>query len=148
VTQSKDDSQTQNPSTQIETIIVAEDSLPNRKILQLLLTKMNYNVFAYSNGKEAWERIKDPATPNIVAVLSDLMMPEEDGMSLLKKIRADEQTKHLPFVFVTAVSDKDLVKMAKNYGVQGYILKPVTYLRVSSKLQELFPTRIFPKVAS
>jgi len=131
-----------------ETVVIAEDSLPNRKILQHLLEKINYNVVACPNGKDAWEKLKELAAKNVGAVLADLMMPDEDGMALLKKIRADDQLKHLPFVFITAVSDKYLVKMAKENGVQGYILKPVTYLNVCNKMRELFPTRDFPRVAS
>jgi two-component system, chemotaxis family, chemotaxis protein CheY len=113
---------------------------------------MHFNVIACPNGKDAWDKLKDATAKgnekNVVAVISDLMMPEEDGMALLKRVRADEATKHLPFVFVTAVSDKPLVQMAKENGVQGYILKPVTFVNVQNKLKELFPTRAFPKVVA
>ncbi len=131
-----------------ETIVIAEDSIPNQKILQHLLIKLEYNVIACNNGQEAWDKINDPQTKNLVAILSDMMMPELDGMSLLKKVRETEKLKSLPFVLITAVSDKEQIIAAKNLNVNGYILKPVTFQRVTAKLKELFPERKFPNLAA
>ncbi len=120
----------------------------NQKILQHLLIKLEYNVIACNNGQEAWDKINDPQTKNLVAILSDMMMPELDGMSLLKKVRETEKLKSLPFVLITAVSDKEQIIAAKNLNVNGYILKPVTFQRVTAKLKELFPERKFPNLAA
>ncbi len=135
-------------SAEKETIIVAEDSTPNRKILTHLLEKLGYNVVSCENGALAWAALKSKEHTNIVAVISDIMMPEMDGISLLKNVRADEEFNALPFVLVTAVSDKDYIIQAKSNNVQGYILKPVTFQRVTSKLKELFPHKIFPNLAA
>ena len=132
----------------LETIIIAEDSIPNQKILQHLLLKLEYNVVACNNGQEAWDKLNDPDTKNVVAILSDMMMPELDGMSLLKNVREDVKFKSLPFVLITAVSDKDQIIAAKALNVNGYILKPVTFQRVTAKLKEMFPTRKFPNLAA
>ncbi len=131
-----------------ETILIAEDSIPNQKILQHLLVKMGYNVVAGNNGVEAWEKLNDPETKNVVAILSDMMMPEMDGLTLLKKVREHESFKALPFVFISAISDRDQILTAKTLNVNGYILKPVTYEKVMTKLKSLFPQRLFPKVAA
>jgi response regulator of citrate/malate metabolism len=50
-------------------------------------------------------------------------------------------------VFVTAVSEKDYIFEAKELRVNGYILKPVTYKRVASKLAEMFPGKKLPRLA-
>lgn len=142
----KIDDTTSEPA--IETIIIAEDSLPNQKILQHLLGKLGYNVIACNNGKEAWEKLNAPETKNVVAILSDMMMPIEDGMTFLKKVRESEKFKAFPFVLITAVSDKDLIVQAKHLKVNGYILKPVTFTRVTAKLKELFPNKKFPNLAA
>lgn len=143
-----DTNQNQNPEAPTETIIIAEDSVHNQKILQHLVAKLGYIVIACNNGLEAWEKLHDPEVKNIVAILSDMMMPVEDGLTLLKKVRESEKFKELPFVLVTAVSDKDQILNAKNLKVNGYILKPVTFPRVTAKLKELFPKRAFPNVAA
>lgn len=131
-----------------EYVVVAEDSAPNRTILVLLLKKLGFKVFECEDGDVAWEILAERKQCNIVAVISDLMMPNMDGLELLRRIRNEERLRDLPFVLVTAVSDKDYIFEAKNLKVQGYILKPVTFKRVAAKLQEIFPQRKFPQLAS
>lgn len=130
-----------------EYVVVAEDSPPNRTILVLLLRKMGYRVLECEDGDIAWKAINENKDKKIVAVISDLMMPNMDGLELLRRVRNDADFKELPFVLVTAVSDKDYIFEAKTLNVNGYILKPVTYKRVSAKLQELFPEKKFPLLA-
>lgn len=130
-----------------ECIVVAEDSPPNRKILMHILEKLGYAVESFEDGKAAWEKIEAGQIPRLVAVLSDIMMPNLDGIQFLKNIRAHEKLKDLPFVLITAVSDREYIMTAKDQKVNGYILKPVTFLRVSAKLKEIFPDKKFDKIA-
>ena len=132
----------------LETIIVAEDSPPNRKILVHLLEKMGYTVESCEDGQMAWERIQSGELENVVAILSDIMMPNLDGIQLLKKIRSDEKFGDLPFVLITAVSDREYIIEAKEHKVNGYILKPVTFQRVTGKLKEIFPNKNFDRAAA
>ena len=148
-------SDAQNPAQETiqdtkEVVIVAEDSDPNRQILCLLLRKLGFTVLEYRDGALAWAALQESIASgtNVVAVLSDLMMPNMDGLQFLRHVRNEEKTANLPFVLVTAVSDKDYVFEAKNLRVDGYILKPVTYKRVADKMQALFPQKIFPQIAS
>jgi len=131
-----------------EAILVVEDSATNRNILVHILKKLGYAVIEASDGNEAIKALENPpADHQIVAILSDMMMPNRDGISLLKQVRETEKTKTVPFVLVTAVADKNYIIQAKALSVQGYILKPVTFQRVQGKLQELFPQKQFPKLA-
>jgi two-component system chemotaxis response regulator CheY len=130
-----------------ETIVIAEDSPPNRKILAHLLGKLGFIVVACENGQAAWDELSSGRHQTVVAVISDIMMPNMDGIQLLRNVRGNETLKHLPFVLVTAVSEREYIVQAKELNVNGYILKPVTFQRVTGKLQELFPTKTFPKLA-
>lgn len=131
-----------------EKVIVVEDSPPNRKILVHLLEKLEYEVESFEDGQQAWDHLKNNDNPGLVAIISDIMMPNMDGVQLLKHIRESDKFKDLPFVLVTAVSDRDYIVEAKSLNVNGYILKPVTFQRVANKLKGLFPDRNFPKLAS
>ncbi len=143
---SVEEKKTEGKKPVLDTILVAEDSAPNRTILVHLIRKLGFDVIECINGRSAWDRMLKPET-KIVAVLSDIMMPEMDGIELLRNCRTSERYKDIPFVLVTAVSDKEHIVAAKAHGVQGYILKPVTFQRVTAKLQEMFPDRILPKIA-
>ena len=92
-----------------DTILVAEDSAPNRTILVHLLKKIGFDVLECADGEIAWQELEKSKASGIsvVAIISDIMMPKSDGIELLKKVRADERFKNTPFVLVTAVSDKD-----------------------------------------
>ena len=128
-------------------ILVAEDSAPNRKILVHLLEKLGFEVDSFENGQEAWDFLKSDAE-NITAIVSDIMMPEMDGLDLLKEVRASEKYADIPFVLVTAVSDKDYILEAKKLKVNGYILKPVSFNKVSGKMKQLFPDMKLLKLAA
>ncbi len=130
-----------------EYVVVAEDSPPNRTILVLLLKKLNFKVLECDDGQIAWDMMHKNRDKNIVAVISDMMMPNLDGLGLLRRVRNDEQFAKMPFVFVTAVSEKDYIFEAKSLHVDGYILKPVTYKRVAQKVQDLFPNKKLPSLA-
>jgi CheY-like chemotaxis protein len=135
-------------SAALDTIIVAEDSPPNRKIISHLLTKLGFHVVPCEHGQEALAALLSGRHPKTVAIISDVMMPKMDGIQLLKKVREDGKFSDLPFVLVTAVQDKDYIVQAKALNVNGYILKPVTFDRLVGKLKELFPGREFPKLAA
>jgi len=137
-----------SPVNPKETIIISEDSPPNRKILAHLLNKMGYEVVACEDGAKAWEQLSSGKHENVVAIISDIMMPNMDGIELLKNVRSNYKTPDIPFVLVTAVSERDYIVEAKKQNVNGYILKPVTFQRVTAKLSELFPSKVFPKSAS
>lgn len=139
---SPDEHQMDKSSDSKELIMVIEDSAPNRKILCHLVEKLGFEVMEFENGRKALSHLMEKATPRLVAILSDVMMPEMDGISLLQEVRQIDKLKELPFVLVTAVSDKDFIFRAKSLNVSGYILKPVTFQRVESKLREVLPNSL------
>lgn len=124
-----------------EYILIAEDSAPNRKILQVILESQGYSVLAYEDGEQAWEGLEAEKDKNIVAVYSDIMMPNMSGIDLLKKVRESDSHKALPFSLVTAVPDKDYLIQAKELGVQGFIVKPIDTKKLVAHLDKLFPER-------
>jgi len=132
-----------------ETILIAEDSPPSRKILGHLLRKLDYNVIECADGQDAWDYyLKEGSVDGLVLILSDIMMPKMDGLGFLKNVREKSKYKDVPFILITAVSDKDYIIQAKSLNVDGYIIKPVTFQRVTTKLKELFPSKVFPKLAA
>lgn len=130
-----------------EYILVAEDSSPNRSILVHFLKKLRFGVVECSDGQVAWDFLNENSDKNIVAIMSDVMMPNMDGLQLLNLCRDDEKLNQIPFVLITAVSEKDTIIEAKELKVDGYVLKPVTSEKLLTKLQALFPERKFRTAA-
>ena len=134
------------PSTARDLIIVAEDSPPNRKILGHLIEKMGFTVRSFENGDLAWKALNGECR-NAVAIVSDIMMPCMDGIEFLRLVRESQAFAELPFVLITAISENEYMDQATALNVNSYIQKPVTFQRVSAKLQELFPNKTFPRLA-
>lgn len=130
-------------------ILVAEDSAPNRKILTHLLEKLGFEVAQCENGRQALDilTIRPEVASKVIMIISDIMMPQMDGIEFLRQVRGNETLKKTPFVLVTAVSEKQYVTQAIELSVNGYILKPITFQRVRDKIKEIFPNSDFSKVA-
>jgi CheY-like chemotaxis protein len=129
-----------------DVILILEDSAPNQNILKRILEKCGYSVLAADDGKIGvglLEKIKIENL-NLTAIISDIMMPNMDGHQFLEHVKNREDLKAVPFVFLTAVGDKQNVIEAKKWGVNGYLLKPITMDKIKAKLKELFPKRQFP----
>jgi|GEM_PF-2341433 len=109
------------------TILVVEDNEELRLMIVDALSAI-YNVKEASNGKEGYEMAMDKQ-PDLI--LSDIMMPVEDGISLLKKIKTNPDTAHLPFFMLTAKVAFEIKMESVSLGADDFIEKPFSmdYLR-------------------
>lgn len=107
---------------QIKKIVYVEDELEMIDLVKLILSRKGYNVIGAGGGREGLDLIREEI-PDLV--LLDLMMPDIEGWDVYQQIRADENTKHIPVIVVTAKAqniDKVLgLHIAK---VNDYISKP------------------------
>ncbi|MBK5722061.1 response regulator [Dysgonomonas sp. Marseille-P4677] len=102
------------------TILLAED---NEELLTLIsnILARDYNVLIARNGKEALTMIKDK---DIDIIISDVMMPEIDGLELCRLLKKDLETSHIPVILLTAKNSADDRIECYNAGADGYISKP------------------------
>ena len=102
-------------------ILVIED---NKDILENtteILELSNYQVLEASNGKEGVEKaIADK--PDLI--LCDIMMPEIDGYGVLHMVQRNPDLQHTPFIFLTAMTEKEEVRKGMSLGADDYITKP------------------------
>jgi two-component system chemotaxis sensor kinase CheA len=102
------------------TILLVEDSAPVRTQEKRLLEKAGYEVEIAVDGLEGYNKLK---TRSFDAVLSDVEMPNLDGLSLTTRIRQHEEYKNLPIILVTTLdSDEDKIRGAEA-GASAYIIK-------------------------
>lgn len=121
-------------------ILIVDDSLAVIEALTNILTRQNYGVEAATNGRDAWRRLVAGAehrSPMPDLVLLDLNMPEIDGLTLLKRLRADERFALLPVLILTVESNAKTQLQALEIGANDYLAKPVQAMELLARVQTL-----------
>ncbi len=115
-------------------ILVVDDSPTVLDLVSKTLhTKIGVqNIQTAENGKDALKILQEK---HIDIIISDWNMPTMDGEELLYEVRNDADLKHIPFVMMTANSDRDFIVTAIQLGVTNYLVKPFTPLELEEKLR-------------
>ncbi|MDX9708278.1 MAG: response regulator [Trichloromonas sp.] len=124
------------------TILIIDDHRPVGMLLENVLRLHGYGVLYAETGEEglALARREAPAL-----VLLDIMMPEMDGFRVCEALKADERTREIPVVFVTARGEAPAVERAKAVGGVGFIRKPFKSQQIVEVLDGLLLDRGHPQ---
>jgi two-component system chemotaxis response regulator CheY len=107
-----------------------------RTQIRWLLGQMGFkNVFEARNGKEAMALLEKS---KIGLIICDWVMPECNGLDLLRHVRGHEKHRDLPFLMVTGVTEKENVIAAVEAKVSNYIIKPFTPETLEMKIRAIF----------
>jgi putative two-component system response regulator len=106
-----------------ETILVVEDNHALREGLREMLGMEGFTVLTASNGREALDSML-AFTPDLI--LSDIAMPEMDGLEFFQEVRNRPDWVTIPFVFLTARGEREDVLAGKDLGAEDYLVKPLT----------------------
>jgi PAS domain S-box-containing protein len=121
------------------TILVVEDEQMNARLLQRILERAGYEAHVAANGIEALERLAAAETA-YDAILLDVMMPQMDGLTLMRRLHA-EQPDHPPVVVVSARAFEQQRQEMLDAGAAAYITKPVYRDELFSALHSVLPAR-------
>lgn len=108
-------------SNQAPLVLVVDDSITMRRVLQRLLLREGYRVGIAADGRQALEELR-VELPSLV--LSDVEMPRMDGFELLRQIRGSERLRHLPVIMITSRMADKHHEHAKQLGANEYLGKP------------------------
>lgn len=115
-------------------IYIVEDDKNIRELESYALENSGYNVKAFENSMDFYEAC-EAQLPDLV--LLDIMLPNEDGLDILNKLRKQEETKNIPIIMVTAKSTElDKVK-GLDSGADDYITKPFGVMELISRVKAL-----------
>lgn len=115
-------------------IYIVEDDTNIREIESFALKNSGYQIQDFPNAKEFYRAVKEKK-PDLV--LLDIMLPDEDGMEILQKLRKNPETKRLPVIMVTAkATELDRVK-GLDLGADDYIIKPFGVMELISRVKAL-----------
>jgi signal transduction histidine kinase/DNA-binding response OmpR family regulator/ligand-binding sensor domain-containing protein len=116
-----------------QTILVAEDDEDMRRFITTMLEPY-YHVLEASDGKKGFD-LAVAKLPDFI--ISDIMMPEVDGVELLKKIRENENTSHIPFILLTAKNALESKIDGLEYGADDYITKPFNVKYLHARIENI-----------
>lgn len=123
--------------------LIVDDFATMRKVVKKVLVELGYNdIQEAEDGKQALQLIQqasDGGTP-YQCIVSDWNMPNMTGLELLKACKADPKLKEIPFMLVTAESEKEQIIEAAKAGVSEYVVKPFNAATLKEKL-----TRVYSK---
>jgi two-component system chemotaxis response regulator CheV len=115
-----------------KTILVVEDSNYIKKIIVNNLEKAGYGVCTATDGQEAWDRLNSIISAenfrkienHFNIIISDIEMPQMDGLHLIKNIKNNEKLKHLPCVVFSSLISEEMAVKCKSVGADAQISKP------------------------
>ena len=113
-------------------ILVIDDDQHQCRLIEVSLKKFEWDVITAQNAFEALDLLKT-YQPDII--ISDVMMPKMDGVSLFKKIMEQPHLKSIPFLFLSASNDTNLIEEALELGAIDYITKPYNISTLKAKIQ-------------
>jgi len=115
-------------------VLVVEDDRSIQMVLELVLNRMaRCDVILASDGPEGMDKIQREK-PDVV--LLDLMLPGLDGFEICRRSKADEATRHIPIIFLTAQPQPASVARAMALGAAGYIVKPFDPIKIIDQINE------------
>lgn len=115
-------------------ILVVDDIKQNVKLLRVILTASEYDVVEAYNGEEALEKVK-AELPDLI--LLDVMMPKLTGYEVCQRLRADERTRSIPVVMITALHEMDDRVKGIEAGADDFISKPFNKVELLTRVKSL-----------
>lgn len=119
-------------------VLAADDDADILGLITFRLERSGYTVLQARDGEEAWELARS-AKPDL-AVL-DVMMPKLDGFELTRRLRADEATKRMPIILLTARAQESDVQEGFEAGADDYMRKPFSPQELRARVQAILGRR-------
>lgn len=121
---------------ELKKILYAEDEKDVQTIVEISVwSTSNYEIKICDNGKILLDSVED-YNPDLIML--DVMMPEMDGVTTLKNLQANEKTKNIPVIFITAKAQTNEVKLFNESGIIGVITKPFDPMSLCSTIKEIW----------
>jgi DNA-binding response OmpR family regulator len=115
-------------------VLVVDDERSIRMLCRVNLVASGIEVLEASNGRDGLQLARDER-PDLV--LLDVMMPELDGWTVARELAADEQTRDIPIVFLTARADPADRRLGQQRGGVGYVVKPFDPVSIGDFVETL-----------
>ena len=126
----------------IGTILIVDDESANLDIIDKILQQSNHKTFTAESGEEALKILKKESA-KIDLILLDLIMPEVNGMDLLKKLKDNNNTYHIPVIMLSALDEIDTIVECISMGADDFLIKPVNRILLHARLNNALEKKYF-----
>ncbi len=118
----------------MKTILIVDDEKDILELLKYNFQKEGFTVLVSRNGKEAM--VKAQCQPDLI--LLDIMMPELDGREVIKQLKGNNKTSHIPIIFLTAKETETDEVLGLELGAEDYIVKPISIPKLLARVRNVF----------
>lgn len=118
-----------------KTILVVDDMSQVRNILRFNLDREGYRVLLANSGEKALEYALGQNPPDLIIL--DIMMPKMDGYEVIRKLRASDNARQIPVIFLSAKAQKEDVVKGLEAGANDYMVKPFKFVDLHKKIEGL-----------
>ena len=118
----------------METIVIIEDDESIREMLRYYFRSVGYEVACFESGEDYFEK-EGEVKPSLYIL--DIMLPEEDGISILKKLRADSRTRGIQVILLTGLVGQDTILMKEQGIVDEIVLKPIRFKELLDVMEQM-----------
>ncbi|HVJ69802.1 MAG TPA: response regulator [Caulifigura sp.] len=119
-------------------ILIADDNLQNRELLEAYLADDGHEILMAADGKQTIDVAFDKE-PDLI--LLDIMMPKLSGYEVCEKLKSDSRTKNIPILMVTALRDMADIEKAVAAGADDFLSKPVHRIELKTRVKSLLRVR-------
>jgi len=126
----------------IGTILIVDDESANLDIIDKILQQSNHKTFTAESGAEAL-KVLEKESAKIDLILLDLIMPEVNGMDLLKKLKHNNNTYHIPVIILSALDEIDTIVECISMGADDFLIKPVNRILLHARLNNALEKKYF-----
>ncbi len=117
------------------TILVVDDEDSALQLIQEALTAVGYQVFTANDGATAWQALESGAVKDVALLLTDLVMPQMDGMELARKVT--QAYPDLRILFMSGYADDIVYAHQDMAGVSSFLPKPFDVVVLQKRVKEI-----------
>jgi len=117
-----------------EKIVVIEDDPDISELLHFNLTKQGFHVVCFDSGRKALEALQEQK-PNLIIL--DVMLPEMDGISVLRRTRENQATRKIPVLMLTAKNEESDILVGLELGADDYMAKPFSIKELIARVRAI-----------
>lgn len=121
-------------------LLIVDDEERIRVALQDVLQTQGYEISQASNGIEALQKVKRES-PDVIIL--DINMPRMNGLEVTRKIKVDDQLKHIPLIILTGLDDMEMRIKALKLGADDFLIKPPHMAELTARVRSLVKVKAY-----